>query len=74
MVLPGRLPVAALFEHFDQGSTVDEFLEWFPSIRREQVHEVFALLRLSWKIPRPLREDLFDANTPGPLARFLRRA
>jgi uncharacterized protein (DUF433 family) len=37
-----RLPVAALFEHLDQGSTIDEFLEWFPSVDREQVHRVLA--------------------------------
>jgi uncharacterized protein (DUF433 family) len=30
-----RLPVAALFEHIDQGSTVDEFLECFPIVSRE---------------------------------------
>ena len=35
-----RLPVAALFEHLDQGSTVDEFLEWFPGVKREQVEAV----------------------------------
>jgi uncharacterized protein (DUF433 family) len=40
-----RLPVAALFEHLDQGSTVDEFLEWFPSVRREQVHAVLAFAK-----------------------------
>jgi uncharacterized protein (DUF433 family) len=32
-----RVPVAALFEHLDQGSTIDEFLEWFPAVSREQV-------------------------------------
>jgi uncharacterized protein (DUF433 family) len=37
-----RLPVAALFEHLDQDSTIDEFLEWFPSVSRQQVHEVLA--------------------------------
>ena len=40
-----RLAVASLFEHVDQGSTVDEYLEWFPSIKREQVHEVLALAK-----------------------------
>jgi uncharacterized protein (DUF433 family) len=42
-----RLPVATLFEHLDQGSTIDEFLEWFPSVSREQVHRVLALARSS---------------------------
>ena len=35
-----RLPVASLFEHLDQCSTVDEFLEWFPRVTREQVETV----------------------------------
>ena len=42
-----RLPVAALFEHLDQGSTIDEFLEWFPSVSREQVHHVLAFAQSS---------------------------
>lgn len=33
----------------------------------------FWLVRgVPWKSPRRWREDLFDANTPAPLARFLR--
>ena len=31
------LPVATLFEHLDQGSTIDEFLEWFSSVSRERI-------------------------------------
>lgn len=42
-----RLSVAALFDHLDQGSTVDEFLEWFPSVSREQVHDVLAFAKNS---------------------------
>ena len=41
------MPVAALFEHLDQGSTIDEFLEWFPSVSEEQVHEVLAFAKSS---------------------------
>jgi uncharacterized protein (DUF433 family) len=40
-----RLAVASLFEHLDQGSTIDEFLEWFPSVSRAQVHEVLAFAK-----------------------------
>jgi uncharacterized protein (DUF433 family) len=47
-----RLPVAALFEHLDQGSTIDEFLEWFPSVGREQVHRVLALAQSSLDQPQ----------------------
>jgi len=49
MVFRGtRLPVAALFEHLDQGSTIDEFLEWFPSVSREQVTTFLRLPRVPW--------------------------
>jgi uncharacterized protein (DUF433 family) len=40
-----RLPVASLFEHLDGGSTVDEFLEWFPAVSQEQVHSVLAFAK-----------------------------
>ncbi len=46
-----RLPVAALFEHLDQGSTIDEFLEWFPSVSREQLHHVLAFAQSSLEQP-----------------------
>jgi uncharacterized protein (DUF433 family) len=46
-----RLPVAALFEHLDQGSTIDEFLESFPSVSREQVHHVLAFAKSSLEQP-----------------------
>jgi uncharacterized protein (DUF433 family) len=32
-----RIPVRALFENIEEGATVDEFLEWFPGVKREQV-------------------------------------
>ncbi|MGA3028747.1 MAG: DUF433 domain-containing protein [Bryobacteraceae bacterium] len=41
----------ALFEHIDRGSTIDEFLEWFPSVSREQVHRVLAFARSSLEQP-----------------------
>ena len=46
-----RLPVAALFEHLDQGSTIDEFLEWFPSVSREQVHHVLTFAKSTLEQP-----------------------
>ena len=36
-----RVPLAALFENLKDGATVDEFLEWFPGVTREQVNAVF---------------------------------
>lgn len=31
-----RVPVRALFENLESGATVDEFLEWFEGVTREQ--------------------------------------
>ena len=35
-----RVPVAALFENLEGGATVDDFLEWFQGVTREQVEAV----------------------------------
>ena len=35
-----RVPVRALFENLEAGATVDQFLEWFPGITRDQVGSV----------------------------------
>jgi uncharacterized protein (DUF433 family) len=50
--------VASLFEHIDQGSTIDEFLEWFPSVRREQVHEVLGFAKSSLEQPAAVDRGL----------------
>jgi uncharacterized protein (DUF433 family) len=46
-----RVRIATLFEHLDQGSTIDEFLEWFPSVSREQVHCILAFAKSSLEQP-----------------------
>ena len=35
-----RVPVTALFENLEGGATVDDFLEWFQGVAREQVESV----------------------------------
>lgn len=35
-----RVPVAALFENLKDGATVEQFLDWFPSIERWQAESV----------------------------------
>jgi uncharacterized protein (DUF433 family) len=35
-----RVPVTALFENLEDGATVDNFLDWFPGVTREQVEAV----------------------------------
>jgi uncharacterized protein (DUF433 family) len=34
------VPVAALFENLESGARVEEFLEWFPGVSREQAEAV----------------------------------
>ena len=46
-----RLAVVSLFEHLDKGSTIDEFLEWFPDITAGQVHEVMSFAKASLEQP-----------------------
>lgn len=42
-----RVPVSALFENLEAGARVDEFLEWFPGVGREQVEGVLEHARTS---------------------------
>jgi len=35
-----RVPVTTLFENLEGGATVDDFLEWFQGVSREQVEVV----------------------------------
>ena len=39
-----RVPVRSLFDHLEAGDSIDDFLEGFPSVRRDQV---IALLEMS---------------------------
>jgi uncharacterized protein (DUF433 family) len=46
-----RLAVISLFEHLEKGATIDEFLEWFPDVTAEQVHEVLSFAKSSLEQP-----------------------
>lgn len=39
-----RVPIRSLFDHLEGGDSIDDFLEGFPSVRRDQV---IALLEMS---------------------------
>ena len=39
-----RVPIKSLFDHLEAGDSIEDFLEGFPSVQREQV---IALLELS---------------------------
>ncbi len=40
-----RVPVRSLFDHLEAGDSIDDFLEGFPSVRREQVLAVLESSR-----------------------------
>jgi uncharacterized protein (DUF433 family) len=48
-----RVPVSALFSNLEGGATVDEFLEWFPGVSREQVKTVLEHASRSLGDPVP---------------------
>jgi uncharacterized protein (DUF433 family) len=55
MVFVGtRVPVLSLFEHVYKGSIIREFLEWFPEVSTEQVHQVLAFAKASLEQPAAL--------------------
>jgi len=35
-----RVPVRSLFENLEDGACMDDFLQWFPGVKREQVEAV----------------------------------
>lgn len=37
-----RLPVATLFENLNDGASIDDILEWFPGVRRDQLEAVLS--------------------------------
>jgi len=42
-----RVPVKALFENLEGGATVEEFLDWFPGVTRDQVDKVLEYAQRS---------------------------
>ncbi|MBI1286700.1 MAG: DUF433 domain-containing protein [Flavobacteriales bacterium] len=38
-----RVPVGSLFEHLENGYTLDQFIEQFPSVKKEQAQQVLEL-------------------------------
>jgi uncharacterized protein (DUF433 family) len=42
-----RVPVKALFENLEGGSTIQDFLEWFPGVSRAQIEGVLEYAQRS---------------------------
>ena len=52
-----NLLVAALFTNLESGATVQEFLEWFPEVKREQVNDILNYVASSLEVPCPVQSD-----------------
>jgi uncharacterized protein (DUF433 family) len=50
-----RVPVAALFENLESGATVDDFLQWFQGVAREQVEAVLKHAEKSLAVAQLVR-------------------
>jgi uncharacterized protein (DUF433 family) len=51
-VLKGtRMPVSAIFENIEAGASIDDIMEWFDGLDREQVKAVIAFAARSLEKP-----------------------
>ncbi len=50
-----RVPVQSLFWHLENGVTIDEFLEDFPSVRREQIIELLEISNKMMTMPKVIQ-------------------
>jgi antitoxin HigA-1 len=49
-----RVPISILFDHLDNGETIEEFLVGFPSVSREQVDDYLSCInRSQFSAPQP---------------------
>ena len=46
-----RMPIAVVFENLESGATIDDIIEWFPGITREQIVKVLEFAALSANAP-----------------------
>jgi uncharacterized protein (DUF433 family) len=44
-----RVPVSALFENLKGGASIDQFLEWFPGVARDQVEALLDAELRQWE-------------------------
>ena len=52
-----RVPVQALFDYIETGETLNEFLENFPTVRKEDALEVLQMARKTLTTEKVLNEN-----------------
>ena len=45
-----RIPVKALFENLEDGASIEDFINWFPGVTREQVLDVLHFAEASLSV------------------------
>jgi len=50
-----RMPVSTIFENLEAGANVDDILQWFDGLDREQVKAVIDFAARSLETPAPAR-------------------
>ena len=53
-----RVPVQSLFWHLEKGHTLDEFLEDFPSVNKEQAEAVLSLGAKLFELPQIVENEI----------------
>ena len=48
-----RVPVKALFENLEDGATINQFLEWFPGVTKQQAETVLEFANQSLAVAEP---------------------
>ncbi len=52
-----RVPIQSLFDYIETGETLDEFLENFPSVRKEHAIEVLEMAKKTLTTEKILHEN-----------------
>jgi uncharacterized protein (DUF433 family) len=52
-----RVPIQALFDYIETGETLDEFLENFPSVKKEYAIQVLEMARKTLTTEKILNEN-----------------
>jgi len=72
------MPVSVIFENLEAGANIDDIMEWFEGLDREQIKAVIESAARSLDVApssaQPLMLVLFDQSTPVPIRTFLSKS
>jgi uncharacterized protein (DUF433 family) len=50
-----RMPVSAIFENLEAGANIDDILQWFDGLNREQIKAIIDFAARRLETPAPVR-------------------